>query len=580
MSEKKKSVFAALLALVIIVALSVATCNYDGGREAQAQTTVTKARLPIEGVPWGYGTVSVPTSTGGTNTRHKFTPINVLARGVVGDGATDDADSLQAIIDEVGAYGGGAIYLPAGVYKIGSELVIDNSYISMFGDLDTDLSGGTVLRSSAASGMLKIEGAFDPGVHIRHVNIAGILFDGNDIATRGIKVKAAGNVAISGCSVRAINGHDLRMDEVWDSWVEDTYFSQYVASDSAVVYVGNGTTLGTSNSIRFHGCTWESYSSVALDVVGISTQKNSNIYIDRCKFEPTNETVYMSTISFDWAGSVYITNSFISAIRPEDEPGKHPISLSNVFGAYIHGLSLGWRDGEFTNDCVPISTHGLTSNVSVMMLDYSTKTPGRSPIRNFSATADTASFCIVGAHVYDNTDWSIGPWKNVFPGQALVDTVSERVSDHGVRIDGLLLKDSILRTTSARLDTLAMKTALHGVVIDPILPINATAKAADYSISPSDNVVFFSGQTGNVFATLPTMSIAPTGVTVPVGKTYLIINCDVTATDSVFVEAYGTESLNANQTRRAVGLRGYDGTNFHRAKIMYVNLDVGWVRID
>jgi len=171
----------------------------------------------------------------------------------------------------------------------------------------------------------------------------------------------------------------------------------------------------------------------------------------------------------------------------------------------------------------------------------------------------------------DSTGWAR---RQYFSG-AYADSIYERTATAGVRIDGTQIKDSIFRGTSARLDTLAMKTALHGIVIDPIVPINSVARAADDTMLAAENVIFFTGQSANVFATLPTYA------SVPVGKTYLVINCDATATDSVFVEANGAEFLNGLATRRAVGLRGYDAASgYFRAKIMYVNSAVGWARVD
>ena len=67
--------------------------------------TLTRALIGVEDSRYGYGTWNRATSTGGTVAMHKISPINVLARGVVADGSTDDADSLQAVIDEVEAAG-------------------------------------------------------------------------------------------------------------------------------------------------------------------------------------------------------------------------------------------------------------------------------------------------------------------------------------------------------------------------------------------------------------------------------------------------------------------------------------------
>lgn len=535
--------------------------------------TYTKRRIGVQDSRWaGTATTwSRLTSTGDT-TLYALTPLNVLSRGVVPNGTSDCYDSLQAVINEAEAAGGGSIYLPAGTYMISRELVIDDSYVSLEGEMDTDLSGGTVIKASAATGMLLIAGAFYPGSHVRHVNISNIMFDGGGVATRGMKIKAAGNVAVSGCSFRASIGHSMRMDEVWDSWVDDTYFASS-AEDSSVVYVHDGGASAASNQIRFSRCTWESYLTKALEIEGVALQKNNNIYVDNCKFEAHD--VYVTSVSSTYNGGLYISDAYITNIRPASVITLNPITLTHTYGAYIHNLSTNWQIGTGNYEASPIGTYTGTSNVVVSGTDYSWKYPGKNLIRNYSAT-DTVSFAQFGNSVASNVSWVNGPNKNVFSGQVLADTLNERVSTHGVNIDGTLVKDSIFRGVSARLDTLAMKTALHGVVIDPILPIASEAKTADYQLLASDNVIYFSGfSADSVFCTLPTYA------SVPVGKTYMVINCDATAIDSVYVEASGAEFLNGLATRHVIGLRGYDAAaGYAHAKIMYVSATVGWARID
>ena len=46
-------------------------------------------------------------------------PFNVLDYGATGDGVTDDATGIQAAITAA-AVAGGAVYLPSGVYLMGS----------------------------------------------------------------------------------------------------------------------------------------------------------------------------------------------------------------------------------------------------------------------------------------------------------------------------------------------------------------------------------------------------------------------------------------------------------------------------
>lgn len=51
----------------------------------------------------------------------------------VGDGVSDDTDNIQAAIDDASAAGGGTVYVPAGIYKLTSQLSIPR-YVGILGD--------------------------------------------------------------------------------------------------------------------------------------------------------------------------------------------------------------------------------------------------------------------------------------------------------------------------------------------------------------------------------------------------------------------------------------------------------------
>ena len=62
--------------------------------------------------------------------------INVKDYGAVGDGVTDDAPAIQAAIDAVGdglVNTRGAVYVPAGIYYLGSGLVFDKHHVDLVG---------------------------------------------------------------------------------------------------------------------------------------------------------------------------------------------------------------------------------------------------------------------------------------------------------------------------------------------------------------------------------------------------------------------------------------------------------------
>lgn len=79
------------------------------------------------------GTVLSPGGGAGRWRRVFSGPFNAKWFGA-GLGATDDRPTIQAVIDLVGARGGGIVYLPAGTYKISSPLTINAAGVSVLGD--------------------------------------------------------------------------------------------------------------------------------------------------------------------------------------------------------------------------------------------------------------------------------------------------------------------------------------------------------------------------------------------------------------------------------------------------------------
>ena len=128
---------------------------------------------------------------------------------------------------------------------------------------------------------------------------------------------------------------------------------------------------------------------------------------------------------------------------------------------------------------------------------------------------------------------------------AYVDTLTEYTSASGVYADGALLKDGAF-----------------------IRKVTTAARAADDSLAATEDAVWFLGQSASIFCTLPTYA------SVTLGKKYTIINTD--ATDTVFVEANGAETLNGSALRRAYAL---PPNVYATASFLYIGSS-GWVKVD
>lgn len=109
---------------------------------AKSQDTVRRAG--VEDLKYKSGTFTRPSRliSGNTITLNGFTPINVLAFGVDNTGATSCAESLQAAIDSLEAWGGGDLYFPFGSYDFTGVTIASDS-VSVFGPgVPDNLPGG------------------------------------------------------------------------------------------------------------------------------------------------------------------------------------------------------------------------------------------------------------------------------------------------------------------------------------------------------------------------------------------------------------------------------------------------------
>lgn len=84
-----------------------------------------------------------------------ITPVDAGDFGIVADGTTDVTDAIQTALLWIGNLGGGALYLPAGFYKVGGSLVIP-SQVTLRGDWQQPKPGspvsGTILQAYAGRG--------------------------------------------------------------------------------------------------------------------------------------------------------------------------------------------------------------------------------------------------------------------------------------------------------------------------------------------------------------------------------------------------------------------------------------------
>ncbi len=113
-----------------------------------------------------------------------------------GDGSTDDTSAIQSAIDSLGT-GGGTVWFPPGVYKLGSPLVLSNNnsddYVTLQGagpanygnDNDISAGGGATLKRTSNGNFINI-------TNTRGTQIRNLLFKGSNMSS-GIAINTVAN---------------------------------------------------------------------------------------------------------------------------------------------------------------------------------------------------------------------------------------------------------------------------------------------------------------------------------------------------------------------------------------------------
>lgn len=154
---------------------------------------------------------------------------NVKDYGAVGDGVADDASAIQAAINAANAAGGGTVSIPAGTYKINSELETTGSYIYIRCDYRATIIRG----SSSMQYMLKnFNSSYAPtGYGGRsHLRVDGGVWDvnGTNFTTSctAIIFAHASFVRVSDVMViNVVDWHGVEVNACFNVIIEDCVFA-------------------------------------------------------------------------------------------------------------------------------------------------------------------------------------------------------------------------------------------------------------------------------------------------------------------------------------------------------------------
>jgi hypothetical protein len=209
-------------------------------------------------------------------------PLDVRTFGARGDGSGDDAPALRAAVAAAGP--DGAVYLPTGVYRLATDVVIARDHLSLFGDGRSSViywPGGA--HQPPYRQVIQLYGS---DLEVRDLRFRG---DNGDEGGRGF-VHASGSqkdmlssaIAIGGGS-RATPNHDITVRHCWfenlfgfsiqnGNGTPSSHLRRFSALDNVMTHDGNGLNVSALLSIQAR--------NVLSDAEGIETLGYQSVIAD------------------------------------------------------------------------------------------------------------------------------------------------------------------------------------------------------------------------------------------------------------------------------------------------------------
>lgn len=250
-----------------------------------------------------------------------LTYFNVKAYGAQGNGSNDDTSAIQAAINAALAtpQGTGAVYFPAGTYKITATLNCSSSTSSAAGKgvflVGDGRNASHIFKNSnfIACEWLGHQGPTFPN---QFGGMRDITINGN--AKTGAAVHVAGGQQMEFFASSIIGNNDVGLDL---DTCQDSYFYDFtmnnVGSTSKYAIEMYGSTDGTTNMMWFSQIRIETFLAGAVRITAPSAQRSSNggnngFFFQQCKFE-NYPTVNGDICYFDsWTQQLDMRQIFIS----------------------------------------------------------------------------------------------------------------------------------------------------------------------------------------------------------------------------------------------------------------------------
>ena len=288
--------------------------------------------------------------------------INALDYGVVGDGVTDDVDSLQAAID---AAVGQRLWIPSGTYYISSELTVaSNTEIIMAPDAIIDISAWAPAVTAGATRAIAINGFAYASVNIT-ANIAigntSITVSSTASFSVGDIVEVVSTEPLHTGYTGRYKGYLTTVDSIVSGTVLRLSTQSYFAIDATVTYAAEVRRYNTKRNIKISGGKIQC-GGAGKGQVGIYASFTAGLIIENMEIDGAEvQAVWLSTSFRPMVRNCYITDCTSSTYLGENNGYGVGIARA-VYGATVQGC-------HFRNCRHSVSGGGTTPPVDAVIIN-------------------------------------------------------------------------------------------------------------------------------------------------------------------------------------------------------------------
>jgi hypothetical protein len=266
----------------------------------------------------GSGQSAWQAASGGSG---QLTYFNVKAYGAQGNGANDDTSAIQAAINAAFAspQGTGAVYFPAGTYKITATLNCSSATSGSGGKgvflVGDGRNASHIFKNSNFIGC-EWKGFQGPTYPNQFGGMRDITVNGNAKTGAAVHVVGGQQMEFFASSIIGNNDVGLDLDTCQDSYFYD-FTMNNVGSTTKYAIELYGSTYGTTNMMWFNQIRLETFLAGAVRITAPSAQRSSNggnngFFFSQCKFE-NYPTVNGDICYFDsWTQQLLMNQIFIS----------------------------------------------------------------------------------------------------------------------------------------------------------------------------------------------------------------------------------------------------------------------------